>query len=116
MIDYAFTVRKLSDQEGGGYLAEAIELNGCIADGSTPEEAVHNLEDSINSWIRTMTELGRPVPQPCKDSFSGKWVVRTPKTLHKKLTELSKIEGVSLNTLIVSLLSEGIGVKMLRAH
>jgi predicted RNase H-like HicB family nuclease len=33
MIDYPFTVRHLSEDEGGGYLAEALDLNGCMADG-----------------------------------------------------------------------------------
>jgi predicted HicB family RNase H-like nuclease len=36
-------------------------------------------------------------------------LVRTPKNLHRKLAELSKREGVSLNTLAVSLLAEGVG-------
>ena len=110
MIDYPFTVRKLSLEEGGGYMAEALDLNGCMADGQTVEEAIHQLEDAIKSWIKTAQSLNRPIPTPSSDcKFSGKWVVRTPVSLHRKLVELSKVEGVSLNTLIVSLLSEGIG-------
>jgi antitoxin HicB len=109
MIDYPFTVRRLSAEEGGGYLVEAIDLNGCIADGETVEEAIQHLEDAIRSWIKTAEELDRPIPLPSNEaSYSGKWVVRTPKSLHRKLTELSKKEGVSLNTLTVSLLAEGI--------
>ena len=110
MFEYPFTIRNLSDEEGGGYLAEALDLYGCIADGETIQEAVQNLEDAIQSWIRTAEELGKPIPSPSdKTEYSGKWVLRTPKTLHRKLAELSKIEGVSLNTLDVGLLSEGIG-------
>ena len=56
MIGYPFTIRHLSEDEGGGYLAEALDLNGCIADGETIEEAVYNLEDAINSWIKTAQE------------------------------------------------------------
>lgn len=112
MIDYPFTVRHLSQEEGGGYLAEAMDLNGCIADGETIEDAVHNLEDAITSWIRTSEQLGRPIPSPSDDQqFSGKWVVRTPKSIHHKLTDLAKREGVSLNTLTVSLLAERLGHK-----
>jgi len=112
MINYPFTVRPLSDEEGGGYLAEALDLNGCMADGETIEEAVHNLEDAIQSWIRTAQELGRVVPLPSDDSqFSGKWVVRTPKSIHHKLVDMAKREGVSLNTLTVSLLAEGLVIK-----
>lgn len=112
MIDYPFTVRHLSEDEGGGYLVEALDLNGCMADGESIEEAVHNLEDAINSWVKTAQELGHPVPPPSDDQqFSGKWVVRTPKSIHHRLVEMAKREGVSLNTLTVSLLAEGIGSK-----
>lgn len=112
MINYPFTVRRLDLEEGGGYLAEAIDLNGCMADGETVEEAIHNLEDAISSWIQTAQELGRTIPNPSQETlYSGKWVVRTPKSLHRKLAELSKREGVSLNTLAVSLLAEGVSHK-----
>lgn len=112
MIEYPFTVHKLSADDGGGYLAEALDLNGCIADGETVDEAIVNLEDAITSWVKTAQELGRPVPPPSDDSkFSGRWLIRTPKSLHRKLAELSKNEGVSLNTLTVCLLAEGIGHK-----
>ncbi len=110
MIEYPFTVRKLSQEDGGGYLAEAIDLNGCMADGETIDEAINQLEDAIESWIKTATELGKEIP-PILPQLSGKWVIRTPLTLHRKLVELSKREGVSLNTLAVSLLSEGVGYK-----
>ena len=112
MMDYPFTVRHLSDEEGGGYLAEAYDLNGCIADGETIEEAIHNLQDAITSWIKTAQELGNPIPDPAADaSYSGKWVVRTPKNIHHRLVDLAKREGVSLNTLAVSLLAEGLGMR-----
>lgn len=109
-IDYPFTVHHLSEEDGGGYLAEALDLNGCITDGETIKEAIHNLEDAITSWVKTAQELGRPIPQPSDDSlFSGKWVVRTPKSIHHRLVDMAKREGVSLNTLTVSLLAEGLG-------
>lgn len=112
MINYPFTVRPLSLEEGGGYLAEAIDLNGCIADGETVEDATHNLEDAISSWIQTAQELGRDIPWPSQENlYSGKWVVRTPKSLHQKLAELYRKEGVSLNTLTVSLLAAGLAHK-----
>ena len=110
MIDYPFSVRHLSEEDGGGYLAEALDLNGCMADGETIEEAIHNLEDAIASWIKTAKELGKIIPKPSDDTqFSGKWVVRTPKSIHHRLADMAKREGVSLNTLAVALLAEGLG-------
>ena len=46
------------------YIAEVPELAGCMADGSTASEAVKNVEEVIQEWIETATELGRPIPEP----------------------------------------------------
>jgi antitoxin HicB len=37
---YRFTVRPLTEDEGGGYLIEFPDLPGCISDGETIEEAL----------------------------------------------------------------------------
>lgn len=50
--------------ECDAYLAEAPELPGCMADGSTYQEALSNAEQIIDEWIETANELGRPIPKP----------------------------------------------------
>jgi antitoxin HicB len=117
MSDYRFRVRPLSDDEGGGYLVEFPDLPGCMSDGETIEEAVANGQDAKASWIAAMTEARRPIPPPTvepPEPYSGKWQLRAPKSLHRKLTERAKREGVSLNTLAVALLAEGLGAKEAR--
>jgi len=39
-------------------------LAGCMADGSSYQEAVKNAERVIAEWIETAVELGRYVPEP----------------------------------------------------
>ena len=46
------------------YIAEVPELAGCIADGKTYAEAVHNAEVIIGEWIETARSLGRAIPVP----------------------------------------------------
>jgi|SRR5271170_2038340 len=110
--EYRFTVRPLTEEEGGGYLVEFPNLPGCMADGETIEEAIADGEDAKRCWIAAMKEAGRPVPGPSTDpaeSYSGKWQLRAPKSLHRRLAERAEREGVSLNTLAVTLLAEGLG-------
>ncbi|HJU17628.1 MAG TPA: type II toxin-antitoxin system HicB family antitoxin [Stellaceae bacterium] len=111
--EYRFTIRPLTEEEGGGYLIEFPDLPGCMSDGETIEEAVANGEDAKRCWIAAMKEAGRPVPPPGggepAECYSGKWQLRVPKSLHRRLAERAKREGVSLNTLAVALLAEGIG-------
>jgi antitoxin HicB len=42
-------------------------------------------------------------------SASGKFVARVPKSVHAKLVARAKAEGVSLNTLVLTFLAEGLG-------
>jgi predicted RNase H-like HicB family nuclease len=52
--------------EDESYIAEVPELPGCMADGSTYQEALSNVEVVIQEWVDTAKELGRPVPEPKK--------------------------------------------------
>ncbi len=46
------------------FLVEVPELPGCMADGSSYEDAVSNAQTVIQEWIDTAREDGRPVPEP----------------------------------------------------
>jgi predicted RNase H-like HicB family nuclease len=46
------------------FVAEVPELAGCMADGSSYQEAAANAEAAIRDWIETAVKLGRPVPAP----------------------------------------------------
>ncbi len=51
-------------EEDSAYIAEVPELAGCMADGPTAREALHNVEQIAQEWIETALELGRPIPEP----------------------------------------------------
>ena len=110
--EYRMTIRPLTADEGGGYLVEFPDLPGCMSDGETVVEAVAHAQEAKADWIAAMRDAGRAVPEPGADpleGFSGKWVLRTPRSLHRSLTERARREGVSLNMLAVALLAEGLG-------
>ena len=51
-------------EQDQAYLVEVPELQGCMADGKSYQEAVKNAEIVIQEWIDTALELGRVVPEP----------------------------------------------------
>jgi antitoxin HicB len=107
--EYPFTMRHLSKEEGGGYLIEFPDLPGCMSDGESIDEAIENGKDAIQTWIETAKEMNRPIPNPGElESQSGKWVQRVPKSIHLRLVNRAREEGVSLNTLVITLLSESL--------
>ena len=50
--------------EDDAFIAEVPELPGCMADGSTYQEALANAEVIIREWIETAREIGRAIPEP----------------------------------------------------
>ena len=44
-------IEPLSPEDGGGFLALVPDLPGCMSDGASPEEAVANVQDAIDTWI-----------------------------------------------------------------
>lgn len=109
-MGYSLSIIQLNEEDGGGWLIEVPELPGCMSDGETIEEALRNIDEAISEWIDTARSLGRPIPQPrvkkSDDEYSGKFVVRIPKELHKALTERAEQEGISLNQLVNYLLTK----------
>jgi antitoxin HicB len=109
-FDYPFTVRMLAQEEGGGFLIEFPDLPGCMSDGETLEEAIENGQDAMSCWLSAARESNKKIPKPGKfEPQSGKWVQRVPKSMHYRLVEQARQEGVSLNTLVVSMVSEALG-------
>ena len=62
--DYPMVVRRICEEDGGGYAAYAPDLYGCVGDGETAEAAVRDLLSAIAEWIDEATRLGRELPQP----------------------------------------------------
>jgi antitoxin HicB len=107
-LAYPFEVRPLSKEEGGGYSIYFPDLPGCWSDGATPEETIENGRDALQSWLAVAQEFGDDIPRPFS-SVSGRFVQRVPRSLYARLIARAKAEGVLLNTLVVSLVSQGIG-------
>lgn len=61
---YRYEVIIYWSNEDNAYIAEVPELSGCMADGSTYEEALKNAKVIIKEWIETAKGLGREVPEP----------------------------------------------------
>jgi antitoxin HicB len=100
-----------------GYLIEFPDLPGCISDGETIGAVLSIGAVAKRDWIAAMREAGRKVPPPTvepTEAYSGKWVLRTPKSLHRGLAVQARQQGVSLNALAVAMLAQGLGLRMSR--
>ena len=61
---YAFSVRRLSKSEGGGFLVEYPDIPGCMSDGESVQEALENGRTALLDCLAVFRESGRELPRP----------------------------------------------------
>lgn len=105
--------RVLVPEDDGTYRGEILEFPGCISTGDTPAEALESLEEIAESWIASALANGQSVPAPFSEceEYSGKILLRMPKSLHRKAAHMAGREGVSLNQFITTSLAHYVGEK-----
>jgi predicted RNase H-like HicB family nuclease len=97
-LPYHIIIQRLVDESGDYYFATVLELDGCMSHGDSYDEAFKNIQEAMEGWIETKLEGGFSVPVPINESqYSGKFVLRLPKSLHARLAMEAEKEGVSLN-------------------
>ncbi len=52
------------DPQDNIYVVTVPELTGCATHGHTYDEAIHQAQDAIASWIDAATQVGVPIPAP----------------------------------------------------
>ena len=65
---YRVEVQPLARHLGGGFVAFAPDLKGCVADGETREDALRHLDDAIHCWLAIARKIGQPFPAPISAS------------------------------------------------
>ncbi|HAJ34603.1 MAG TPA: toxin-antitoxin system HicB family antitoxin [Chloroflexi bacterium] len=92
------------------WFARVAELPGCMTEGDSAADAVDMIQDAMAGWIELALEDGRAIPEPKPlEEFSGKFVVRVPKSLHRDLVAAAAREEVSLNQFIATELARVVG-------
>ncbi|MGC8917685.1 MAG: type II toxin-antitoxin system HicB family antitoxin [Thermoanaerobaculum sp.] len=108
----AYPMRLYQDTDSGDWVAEVVDLPGCIGVGESPEAAVAQATVAVAHWVDEAQELGLNVPAPSRaPRASGRVLLRLPKSLHAQLQVVAELEGTSLNQVMVSLLSQALGLR-----
>ena len=93
-----------ADNEYAGLCAEFPSLSWLAR---TPEAALKGIRKVVSDVVEDMSSEGETVPTPIAGkNYSGKFVVRIPPEVHRKLAIQAAESGVSLNRLASSKLSQ----------
>lgn len=97
-LPYNKIIQEIHDESGHYFYGKILELDGCQSTGDTLEELNANLKEAMEGHIEVMLENKIDIPEPInEDNLSGKFVIRIPKSLHRRLVIEAEKEGVSLN-------------------
>lgn len=106
-LPYTRLVQELNDESGHYFYGRILELDGCQSTGNTLEELYESMNEAMEGYLEVMLEEKLPIPLPeTAEKYSGKFVVRVPKSLHQRLAIEAKKEGVSLNQLALYKLAQ----------
>ena len=112
-LEYPFNV--IADPDGG-WVIEYPDLPGCLSQADALDEiapmaeAARRLDQNyIQGWA------GNP-PAVLPEEYSGKFNVRLPRSLHKRLVASAEHEGVSLNHYVATLLSTNDALRSLEGR
>lgn len=105
--EYSIEVRKGIFEGEVCFQARVKEIPYLEEYADTFEDAYALVIDSIEQTAALMQSKGKgmPAPLPIDNDYSGRVTLRLPKTLHRYLASCAEYEDVSLNALIVSVLS-----------
>ena len=114
-LPYPTEVMPIPEELGGGFNA-CIPLLGrysAVGDGETAEEAYADLRAVLPSlleeWIREGVDIPEPEPAADESRYSGRMMLRVPKTLHARVARRAQAEGVSINQFIAVTLAQEVG-------
>lgn len=105
---YTRIIQEMNDESGHYFYGKVLELDGCQSTGDTLDELYQGLNEALEGYIEVRLENNMSIPEPIgnEDDFSGKFLVRIPKSLHHKLNVEATKEGVSLNQLALYKLAQ----------
>ncbi len=75
---FKYTIQIFYSEEDEGYIAVVPELEGCSALGETPNEALDEVMNAIQTWIDFSEEMGMEVSEPSKRSLLSSSTLKDP--------------------------------------
>lgn len=97
-LPYTRIIQEMNDKSGHYYYGKILELDGCQSTADTVNELYESLNEAMEGYLKIKLEKGHDIPLPLvQNEYSGKFVVRLPKSLHQRLALEAEKEGISLN-------------------
>jgi len=95
-----YTYRVTWSEEDEEYVGLCAEFPSLSWLAESPEEALHGIRQVVADVVADMTASDEQIPEPIAvRKYSGKFMVRVPPELHRRLALEAAESGISLNRL-----------------
>jgi predicted HicB family RNase H-like nuclease len=102
-----YTYRVMWSEEDGEYIGLCAEFPSLSWLAKTQEKALTGIRNTVQEIIRDMQFTGETIPEPLTTRrYSGKFTVRVPPEVHRKLSIQAAESRVSFNRLVSARLSD----------
>ena len=101
-----YTYRLTWSEDDGEYVGLCVEFPSLSWLSKTPEAALKGIRKLVVDVVAELHTNSEAVPDPiaCR-SYSGKFMIRIPPDVHRRLAIIAAESGISLNRLASSKLS-----------
>ena len=101
-----YSYRVIWSEEDNEYIGLCAEFPGLSWLEPIPEDALRGIRKTVADVVADMKANGEEIPEPIAvRQYSGKFMVRIPPELHRRLTMEAAEAGISLNRLTSDKLS-----------
>jgi predicted HicB family RNase H-like nuclease len=101
-----YTYRVTWSEDDGEYIGLCSEFPSLSWLAASPEEALKGIRELVATAIADMQKQDEAIPAPiASKAYSGKFVVRVPPEVHRKLAMEAAEAGISLNRIASAKLS-----------
>ena len=102
-----YTYRVTWSEDDNEYVGLCAEFSSLSWLARTPETALKGIRKLVADVVKDMNESEEKVPEPIAGrAYSGKFMVRIPPDVHRKLAVQAAESGVSLNRIASFKLSQ----------
>jgi predicted RNase H-like HicB family nuclease len=96
-----YTYRVSWSAEDGEYVATVAEFPSLSWLAPTQLEALSGIADVVRDTLTDLAASGEAIPEPLSErAYSGRFVVRVPAEVHRRLAREAAEQKVSLNRLV----------------
>jgi predicted HicB family RNase H-like nuclease len=101
-----YTYRVTWSEDDSEYVGLCAELPSLSWLEASPEKALIGIRKLVKETVADLKRSKEPVPEPISiRAYSGKFMVRVPPEVHRRLAIKAAESGVSINRLVSSKLS-----------